>query len=288
MGNGASFSSNLVEKEAKKPLDGSDLNDFDEAKNEVIRLRVILSQQISNTESTFPITTPRNIIILFGPPGSGKGTRAPFLVEALGIPQLSTGDMLRAAVAAGSEIGKIAGEVMRAGKLVDDTLVLGVVKERIQAPDCSKGFILDGFPRTMEQAKLLSEVLAPEKVTMVLALQVNDEVLVERICGRWVHKESGRSYHVKYRPPKSLENKAPSPETMLDDETNEALMQRADDTEEALKSRLAGYYEMTVPLLDYYKDVVVKMDANSTQTTEELRASVNSILVSRSLIAGSA
>lgn len=285
MGNGASVH---IEKESNKPLDASDLADFEQAKNEVIRLRTILNQQMTTTPATIPFPVSRNIIILFGPPGSGKGTRAPFLVEALGIPQLSTGDMLRAAVAAGTEIGKIAGEVMKAGKLVDDALVLGVVKERIAAADCVKGFILDGFPRTMEQAKLLSEVLAPEKVTMVLALQVQDEVLVERICGRWVHKDSGRSYHVKYRPPKSLGDQVPSVETMLDDETNEPLMQRADDTEEALKARLAGYYEMTVPLLDYYKDVVVQMNANVTQTTEQLRSSVNAILVSRSMIAGSA
>ena len=205
-------------------------------------------------------------MILFGPPGSGKGSQAPKIVETLGIPQLSTGDMLRAAVAAGTEVGKQAEEVMKSGGLVSDDLVVGIIKDRIQAEDCAKGFILDGFPRTVEQTKMLDAMLAEssEKVTFVVALDVPDEVLTERICGRWVHKDSGRSYHIKFAPPKSLGDQEPSVETMLDDETNQPLMQRKDDTEEALKSRLEGYHGQTVPILAHYEPsgVVHKIDAN--------------------------
>jgi len=275
MGSAAS----VIEAESAKPCDASDINDYETAKAEVIRLRTLICEKKSQISAS-----NRTIIILFGPPGSGKGTRAPFLVEALGIPQLSTGDMLRAAVAADTAVGRVAGQVMKFGGLVDDQLVVDVVKERIQANDCRRGFILDGFPRTIQQAKLLKKVLDPEEVTMVLALDVRDEVLVERICGRWVHKESGRSYHVKFKPPNSLGSQVPSTETMLDDNTNEPLMQRADDTEDALKSRLHGYYTMTVPLLEYYKDVVTSYDANKNESQEEMKSKISDILSSKGLL----
>ena len=255
--------------EGARPADGSDLTDFDSAKLEVVRLRKIFAEKLVN-----PTPTERKIIILFGAPGSGKGTRAPYLVEKYGIPQLSTGDMLRAAVAAQTPLGIEASVAMKAGGLVADEIVVGLVKERILLPDCNNGFILDGFPRTMAQAKLLDNVLMPEKVNFVMALDVRDEVLVERICGRWVHAASGRSYHAKFAPPKSLGDQTPSPETMLDDETNEPLMQRADDTEEALKKRLEGYYSQTVPLLEYYGPLVGKLDANSYASKDELRLEV--------------
>ena len=132
----------------------------------------------------------------------------------------------------------------------------------------------------MEQAKLIDESLKPEAVTVVVALDVRDEVLVERICGRWVHKASGRSYHVKLNPPKSLGDKDPTPETMLDDETGESLVQRADDTEEALKSRLASYHSMTVPLLEHYKDRVVKLNANQNKPMDAIETDVNSLISS--------
>lgn len=205
------------------------------------------------------------MIILFGPPGSGKGTHAPKIVEALGTPQLSTGDMLRAAVAAGTDVGKQAKAVMESGGLVSDDLVVGIIKDRISESDCANGFILDGFPRTVEQAKMLDECLAEtnEAVGSVIALEVPDEILTERICGRWVHKASGRSYHVKFAPPKSLpDGAAPTEENMLDDETGEPCMQRADDTEEALKTRLEGYHAQTVPILEHYSAVVSKVNAN--------------------------
>merc|ERR1719238_1131476 len=209
----------------------------------------------------------KTVMILFGPPGAGKGSQAPKIVEKLSIPQLSTGDMLRAAVAAGSEVGKQAKDVMASGGLVSDELVVSIIRERIKESDCKGGFILDGFPRTVEQAKMLDEMLegTNDKVSCVLALEVPDEVLTERICGRWVHKASGRSYHIKFAKPKSLgDGEAPSEATMLDDETGEALMQRADDTEEALGKRLAGYHAQTVPILDHYAPagVVTKVDAD--------------------------
>lgn len=215
-----------------------------------------------------PFAGPRNAVILFGPPGSGKGTHAPKIVATLAIPQLSTGDMLRAAVAAGSEVGLQAKSVMESGGLVSDELVLNIIKERIQEPDCKGGFILDGFPRTVVQAEKLSELLASkkEKVTKVIALEVPDEVLTERICGRWIHKASGHSYHAKFAPPKSLkEGETPTAENMLDDETSEPLMRRADDTEEALKKRLEGYHGETVPVLAFFGNVpgvVSRVDAN--------------------------
>jgi len=207
------------------------------------------------------------VMILFGPPGAGKGSQAPKVVETLDIPQLSTGDMLRAAVAAGSEVGKQAKSVMESGGLVSDELVVSIIRDRIQEDDCEGGFILDGFPRTVEQAKMLDAMLegTGDAVSLVLALEVPDEVLTERICGRWVHKASGRSYHVKFAKPKSLgEGDEPSEATMLDDETGEPLMQRADDTEEALGKRLQGYHAQTVPILDHYSPagVVKKVDAN--------------------------
>ena len=212
---------------------------------------------------------PRDeIVILFGPPGAGKGSQAPKIVGALGVPQLSTGDMLRAAVATGTEIGKQADEVMQSGALVSDELVVSIIRERIAESDCDRGFLLDGFPRTVEQAKMLDEMLtaSKEKVATVISLEVPDEVIEERIGGRWVHKASGRSYHVTFAPPKSLPTGGmPSSETMQDDETGEALEQRADDNPDSLKSRLESYHAETVPVLAHYErynGVVSKIDAN--------------------------
>ena len=221
------------------------------------------------------------VMVLFGPPGAGKGSQAPKIVEALGIPQLSTGDMLRAAVLAGSEVGLQAKEVMSTGGLVTDDLVVSIIKDRVKDEDCAGGFILDGFPRTVEQAKMLDGMLAEtgDKVSLVLALEVPDEVLTERICGRWVHKGSGRSYHVTFAKPKSfVEGEAPSVANMLDDETSEPLMQRADDTEEALGKRLEGYHAQTVPILEHYSPagVVSKVDAN--QAPETVWGSVIAVL----------
>ena len=226
----------------------------------------------------------RSILILFGPPGAGKGTHAPRIESKLSTPQLSTGDMLRAAVAAGTEVGKRAKAAMDAGALVTDDIVCGIIADRIREPDCAKGFILDGFPRTVEQAKKLDEVLAKrgEAVARVIELKVPDAVLTERICGRWVHKASGRSYHVKFNPPASLKpGAAPSASTMLDDATKEPLMQRSDDTAEALVSRLQAYHAQTVPVLKHYgkkKCVVVDADRDMAAIWKDLDAATNNIV----------
>merc|ERR1711907_373717 len=200
----------------------------------------------------------RNIMILTGPPGAGKGSQAPKIEEKLNIPQLSTGDMLRAAVANKTEVGKRAEKKMKAGELVSDDIVVGIISDRIQEADCSRGFILDGFPRPIAQTDALDTMLrrSREKVNSVIAISVPDELLEERICGRWIHKKSGRSYHATYGPskPRSLKKgMKPTAENMLDDITGEPLMQRPDDTAEALKKRLAEYHAQTTPILKHYK-----------------------------------
>mmetsp|Transcript_6179 Transcript_6179/g.13441 ORF Transcript_6179/g.13441 Transcript_6179/m.13441 type:complete len:328 (+) Transcript_6179:144-1127(+) len=226
-------------------------------------------KKAKEVEDKFAAYWPRNIMILFGPPGAGKGTHGPKIEDLLGIPQLSTGDMLRAAVAAKSEVGLKAAAVMKAGGLVSDEIVIGIIRDRIREPDCKFGFILDGFPRTLVQAQTLDKMLCEEGacVTKVIELEVPDSVLEERICGRWIHKKSGRSYHVKFAPPKSMKKDAegnPIPQSMKDDETGEPLMQRADDTASALQKRLKGYHGETVPILSHYspKGVVGKVNAN--------------------------
>jgi adenylate kinase len=217
-------------------------------------------------EATF---SPRKILILFGPPGAGKGTQGPKIEDLLSLPQLSTGDMLRAAVAAQTPTGIQAQGLMKAGKLVGDDVVVGIIKERIQAEDCKNGFILDGFPRTVEQAKMLDALLAAkgEAVSKVVALHVPDAVLDARISGRWIHKNSGRSYHVMFAPPKAMKKGAdgkPVKESMTDDVTGEPLMQRPDDTSEALVARLNEYHEKTTPILKHYSAVVATVDANQS------------------------
>lgn len=181
--------------------------------------------------------------------------------------------MLRAAVAAQTDIGKKAQAVMKAGGLVSDDIVIGIIKDRIQEPDCRFGFILDGFPRTLKQAQALDAMLAKEGafVTRVIELEVPDDVLEERICGRWIHKNSGRSYHVKFAPPKSMKLDAtgkPIPESMKDDESGEPLMQRPDDTATALIQRLKAYHSDTVPILDHYRPKGVVKKANANQGME--------------------
>ena len=222
---------------------------------------------------------PRNILILFGPPGAGKGTHAPHIESLLDIPQLSTGDMLRAAVADQTPIGKKAEAVMKAGGLVSDEIVVGIIRERIQQDDCKLGFILDGFPRTLVQSKALDAMLAKEgaTVTKVIELQVPDQVLEERICGRWIHKASGRSYHVKFKPPASMKTDdkgKPIPESMRDDETGEPLLQRKDDTSSALVKRLNGYHKDTVPILKHYQPRGVVRTVNANQGMEGVRKEV--------------
>ncbi len=182
-------------------------------------------------------------VILLGAPGAGKGTQAKFLMETFGIPQISTGDMLRAAVAAGSELGKKVKSIMESGALVSDELIIDLVKDRISQADCEKGFLLDGFPRTIPQAEALGA--SGVQIDHVLEIFVDDEEIVSRLSGRRVHEASGRIYHVDHNPPQN-EGK--------DDETGEALVQREDDQEETVRHRLSVYHEQTEPLVAYYRD----------------------------------
>lgn len=189
-------------------------------------------------------------LILLGPPGAGKGTQANFIKEKFGIPQISTGDMLRAAVKAGTPLGVEAKKVMDAGGLVSDEIIIGLVKERLAQDDCKAGYMFDGFPRTLPQADALKDSGVP--VDVVLQIDVPDAEIIERMSGRRVHLSSGRTYHVKYNPPK-VDGK--------DDATGEALIQRDDDKEETVRKRLDVYHAQTKPLLDYYMSWAAEGDA---------------------------
>ena len=184
-------------------------------------------------------------LILLGAPGAGKGTQAQFITEKYGIPQISTGDMLRAAVKAQTELGLQAKEVMDAGGLVSDDIIIGLVKERITEADCSNGFLFDGFPRTIPQAQSMVE--AGVSIDHVVEIAVEDEEIVARLSGRRVHAGSGRVYHIQYNPPK---------QEGLDDETGEPLVQREDDHEDTVRKRLEVYHSQTSPLIDFYQDMV--------------------------------
>ncbi len=181
-------------------------------------------------------------IILLGAPGAGKGTQAQFIMEKFAIPQISTGDMLRAAIKAGTELGKQAKAVIDAGQLVSDDIILGLIKERIAQDDCEKGFLLDGFPRTIPQADGLKAMGVD--VDYVIEFDVADDVIVERMAGRRAHLASGRTYHVVYNPPK---------EEGIDDITGEPLVVRDDDKEETVRARLGVYHDQTAPLIQYYQ-----------------------------------
>jgi adenylate kinase len=180
-------------------------------------------------------------LILLGAPGAGKGTQATFICRRFGIPQISTGDMLRAAVKAGTPLGVAAKKVMDSGGLVSDEIIVGLVEERLRQPDCAQGFLFDGFPRTIPQAEAMKT--AGVRLDVVLEIDVPEAVIIERMSGRRVHLASGRSYHVRFNPPK-VEGR--------DDATGEPLVQRDDDKEETVRKRLAVYQSQTRPLVDYY------------------------------------
>lgn len=181
-------------------------------------------------------------VILLGAPGAGKGTQARFITERFNIPQISTGDMLRAAVREGTPLGMQAKEIMEQGKLVSDNIIIGLVKDRIAEPDAKNGFLFDGFPRTIPQAEALCE--AGITIDYVIEIAVDDQEVIERISGRRVHEASGRVYHIKYNPPK-VEGK--------DDVTGEPIIQREDDTEEIIRKRLVEYHDLTKPLVSFYQ-----------------------------------
>ncbi|MCD6255103.1 MAG: adenylate kinase [Deltaproteobacteria bacterium] len=194
-------------------------------------------------------------LIFLGPPGAGKGTQAKMLVERYGIPQVSTGDILRAAVAEGTDLGKKAKEYMEAGKLVPDEVVIGIIEERLKQSDCEKGFILDGFPRTVPQAEALDKVLEKmgRKIDHVLTLDVPEEELIRRLTGRRTCKKCGAMYHIIFNPPKA---------EGVCDKCGGELYQRPDDNEETVRSRLSVYEQQTSPLIDFYekKGLVRKID----------------------------
>jgi len=209
-------------------------------------------------------------IILLGSPGSGKGTQAQFISEKYAIPQISTGDMLRAAVRNGTPLGVEAKKVMNAGGLVSDDIILGLIKERIAQPDCANGFLLDGFPRTIAQAEGLDAMGV--KIDNVIEINVADEEIVKRIAGRRMHPQSGRTYHVKYNPPK-VEG--------IDDVTGEALIHRDDDKEETVRKRLGVYHEQTKPLVGYYSAAERQIKFNSIAgvgTVDEITNKIFAIL----------
>jgi adenylate kinase len=181
-------------------------------------------------------------LILLGPPGAGKGTQAAYITAAFAIPQISTGDMLRAAAKAGTPLGLAAQQVMDSGSLVSDDIIVGLVKERLREPDCVRGYLFDGFPRTIPQAEAMREAGVP--IDHVLEIIVPDAAIVERMSGRRVHVASGRTYHVRFNPPRR---------DGKDDVTGEDLVQREDDREETVKKRLAVYHRQTEPLVAYYK-----------------------------------
>jgi adenylate kinase len=191
-------------------------------------------------------------LMLLGGPGAGKGTQAAFITDRFGIPQISTGDMLRAAVKAGTPLGLAAKKIMDEGKLVSDDIIIGLVKERISQPDCANGFLFDGFPRTIPQAEAMKD--AGVKLDYVVEIDVDDAQIIERMSGRRAHLPSGRTYHIKFNPPKVPDK---------DDVTGEDLIQRDDDKEETVKKRLAVYHAQTKPLVDYYSRWAASGDAQA-------------------------
>ncbi|KAL4318130.1 hypothetical protein GQ457_18G022440 [Hibiscus cannabinus] len=216
---------------------------------------------------------PDKRLILIGPPGSGKGTQSPMIKEEYCLCHLATGDMLRAAVAAKTPLGIKAKEAMEKGELVSDDLVVGIIDEAMKKPSCQKGFILDGFPRTVVQAQKLDEMLQKQgaKIDKVLNFAIDDAVLEERITGRWIHPSSGRSYHTKFAPPK-----VPG----VDDVTGEPLIQRKDDTAAVLKSRLEAFHRQTEPVIDYYGSKGILANLPAEKPPKDVTSEVRKVLSS--------
>lgn len=204
-------------------------------------------------------------VILLGAPGAGKGTQAKFIMEAFGIPQISTGDMLRSAVKAGTPLGLKVKDIMSSGGLVSDDIIIDLVKERISQADCKDGFLLDGFPRTIPQAEALTA--SGIEIDHVLEIFVDDEEIVSRLSGRRVHEASGRVYHIEHNPPK-VEG--------VDDETGEPLIQRDDDKEDTVRNRLSVYHEQTEPLVDYYKkfETIAYARVDGVGSLDDIKAKV--------------
>ena len=210
-------------------------------------------------------------IMLFGAPGAGKGTQAKYIIDKYGIPQISTGDILRAAIAAGTPMGMEAKKFMDEGKLVPDSTIIGIIKERLSQEDCKAGFILDGFPRTLAQAEALEELMKELKINLdkVISLNVPDELIVGRITGRRVCSNCGASFHVEFNPSK-VEGKC--------DYCGADLITRKDDTAETVNKRLEAYHTQTAPLFDFYKNRNVLVELDGTKEIEEIKEEIFSIL----------
>jgi adenylate kinase len=213
-------------------------------------------------------------VILLGPPGAGKGTQAKRIEERYGLVQLATGDMLRAAVAAGTEIGRRAKPIMDAGQLVPDDILIAMIAERIAAPDCRKGFILDGFPRTVRQAEALDAMLAQQqrRLDHVIEMKVDEAALVDRVTGRFTCTRCGASYHDRYRQPHTTE--------VCDVCGNTSFSRRADDTAETIKARLAAYHTQTAPILPYYREKGILQAVDGMADIDDVTRQIDAILTS--------